>query len=383
MSFVNRPYADQAQRVLRERASTRPTNTNLAYDGKAKEFFEFCDSVYPDDLHPRTITEPKLFIFLYYHAFRAHKEHKKKRARNGELLLEQSEKFDRADFDAVIAAYRSDLLGEGNTRGPTTSFSQAMANRRTDSRRNKLVGFSVMKQYLSSILRQYQLQVDNASNNLSREQLVSTRVSELMKMVQTRKAAVKKANYEEKISAELSPYLMLDHLGELERHLFDKNSHSKVNGMAGLRNRFTLLSTFQGIIRGESIFKCELSDLCDFKYHARQEPHPYHVLVMQIMTGKTNKDKTLYGRFLRHKDVYKCSIGALALYLMLRFDLTKELAQIDFTDNQKWFDIKLLVDRLAETESSNTAVTDNAYAKEIKNACSRLGIDSTHFIHFG
>jgi hypothetical protein len=40
---------------------------------------------------------------------------------------------------------------------------------------------------------------------------------------------------------------------------------------------------------------------------------------MQIAIGKVNKNKTLYGRVMRHRDVERCAIGALAFYLFSRY----------------------------------------------------------------
>ena len=37
-----------------------------------------------------------------------------------------------------------------------------------------------------------------------------------------------------------------------------------------------------------------------------------------------------------------CSIGALGLYLLTRFEVTDEIEDIDFSDNRTWFNRKLL-----------------------------------------
>lgn len=268
MSFLSGPFAGQAQRVLREVEGYTPDNTKLAYQPKEQEFFEMCDKVFGNDENPRTITEPKFFIFLYYQLFRPHKERKKKRGPDGELL-EQRERFDVEKFNAITNAYRSDLMGEGNTRGPVPTLSEVEANRRKDAGKNKLLGISSYKQYYSAVMNAWQRQVDNHANNLSKEQLVSSRVKQLKLLVSKRKAAVKKANYEEKISNGVSPFLMIEKIADLELTMFNRNNTSQVNGIAGLRNRFTLLVTLQAILRGESVFKCELSDLCDFLYQGK------------------------------------------------------------------------------------------------------------------
>ena len=45
---------------------------------------------------------------------------------------------------------------------------------------------------------------------------------------------------------------------------------------------------------------------------------------------------------MRHQEVELCSIGALGLYLMTRFEVTNEIKSIDFSKNSTWFNRKLL-----------------------------------------
>ena len=63
---------------------------------------------------------------------------------------------------------------------------------------------------------------------------------------------------------------------------------------------------------------------------------------MRISYGKTNANKIVFGRVMRHINVNLCAIGGLGFYLMLRFEMTKEIETIDFEDNSSWFNIKLL-----------------------------------------
>ena len=100
---------------------------------------------------------------------------------------------------------------------------------------------------------------------------------------------------------------------------------------------------------------------------------------MRIATGKTNNLKTLYGRCMRHRNVFLCPLGGAGFYLMHRFHTTKE--KIDFTTNTKWFHIKMLVN----TQGTNreNPMDDNPYAKFIREACTEIGINPGHYIHFG
>ena len=96
-----------------------------------------------------------------------------------------------------------------------------------------------------------------------------------------------------------------------------------------------------GILRGESLFKCELSDLCDLVLDI-EGVHPCHIMVKRIENGKTNGLKTIYGRVMRHKEANLCLIGAIGLYLLSRFHLNSE--NLNFFSNSTWFNVKLLVE---------------------------------------
>ena len=145
--------------------------------------------------------------------------------------------------------------------------------------------------------------------------------------------------------------------------------------MATLQDRYCLLMSTNGILQGESLFKCKLSDLCDLVHD--------NVMIhgMQIATGKTNGLKILYGQCICHKNVNLCAIGALGFYLLARFHQTSEADGIQFKNNKRWFSIKLLID--SHGSDNTKAVLDQAYYSSMKDACKNLGITSKHFVHFG
>ena len=64
----------------------------------------------------------------------------------------------------------------------------------------------------------------------------------------------------------------------------------KYYGATTLRDRFHFLFTLGAVIRSESVFKADLSDLMDFTFHQENEPDPYYVLVMRIGFGKIVRD---------------------------------------------------------------------------------------------
>ena len=159
-------------------------------------------------------------------------------------------------------------------------------------------------------------------------------------------------------------YAVAEEIPSIENYLFQKNGGSLLYNVSSLRDRFTLLQTTFGILNGESMFMSELSDLIDIKFKCKEKGTMIHVGVMQIFEGKTNKTKTLYGRVLRHRDLYLCAMGALGFYLLVRFEVTGECDRFDLSYNKKWFNIKLLADVY---QSNNTVgMMDKPYTEKSK-----------------
>ena len=179
----------------------------------------------------------------------------------------------------------------------------------------------------------------------------------------------------------MAPYAIAEEIPSIENWLFERNGDKLLYSVSSLRDRFTLLQTTFGILRGESMFKSELSDLVDIKFKCKETGANIHVGVMQIFEGKTNKTKTLYGRVLRHRDPYLCAMGALGFYLLARFEVTGECDHFDFSDNKKWFDIKVLID--PRQKKYTDGMTDQPYADAIRAACKALGIVTKHYAHIG
>ena len=101
--------------------------------------------------------------------------------------------------------------------------------------------------------------------------------------------------------------------------------------------------TLTAVMGSDSIYKADLCDLCDFKFHQPKEHSPYHVLILRDGGGKSVKDKTQFGKVMRHRVPELCPIGALGLWLLARFELTGEPQQFDFLTNKSWFNHKLLI----------------------------------------
>ena len=185
-------------------------------------------------------------------------------------------------------------------------------------------------------------QRDTGVNMRKNEDIDSERVDRLMENVLQRKHEVARANFKERCDGEFTPYKMISEVGQIEDFMWNYNCTTSAFSAASLQDRYQFLACLSGVLRSESLYHGDLSDLCDFTFHKSKEPHPYHIGIQRVSMGKANKDKVIYGRSMRHKEVEMCSIGALGLYLLTRFDVTDEIQHIDFSDNQTWFNRKLL-----------------------------------------
>jgi hypothetical protein len=115
--------------------------------------------MYADHDFPSTVTEEKVFGFLYYQAYRPTRKRGRKRS------LENVAIFDAADFRSVLEK---------------------------DSYHEKPVAYDVVNQYLCSILKIWKKQVDMNANNLTKDQIRSVRVQRLLATVKTRKVTIQR-----------------------------------------------------------------------------------------------------------------------------------------------------------------------------------------------
>ena len=107
-------------------------------------------------------------------------------------------------------------------------------------------------------------------------------------------------------------------------------------------------------------------------------------MINQLAFGKTNHGRTLYGRATRHRRVEHCCIGALAFYLSYRFLLTGEF--LEFTDedwvrNERWFNIKLLVD--VNGSDLCKEMQNDLYGKHVKRVLTSNNLMCAKVLHLG
>jgi hypothetical protein len=76
----------------------------------------------------------------------------------------------------------------------------------------------------------------------------------------------------------------------------------------------------------------------------------------------------LYGRAMRHSNVPKCAKGSLAFYLAFCFSITHEFEYMtdkDWSNNESWFNIKLLVECFGNGDSLRKGLSQDSYLSAV------------------
>ena len=317
---LERPnYDTHADAILKEKKFHEPKNTTAAYDPKSQEFVNYCHSLYVEDDDCEVITPDKVFGFMYYQAYRGKKVGKGKKGA-----------FNRLDFDTVMST--SNLESRQRSLG-------------------NVVGSDQINQYLCAIRVLLDAQRRQGLITIQRQDLMSDSMKSLVKLVAGRGERVMKENFKERVNGQFQPFKIIDKIPGLEEQFWEHNHKTRAFGAAALRDRFQFLHTLNSVMRSDSLYKAELADLCDFNFHQPREPDPYHIMILRDGSGKQAKDKAQFGKVMRHRLPELCSIGALGLYLLARFDITKEYEKMDFLDNKTWFGIKLLTSASGKEET--------------------------------
>ncbi|TMC16492.1 MAG: hypothetical protein E6J34_19965 [Chloroflexi bacterium] len=151
------------------------------------------------------------------------------------------------------------------------------------------------------------------------------------------------------------------------------------------------------MLRGEDRRKAELPELFIIDALNEGSKGDVQLLCLRLMSGKvcytfpplcpcclfganlvqTNQEgKSQYGLAFRHKDVERCAVGALALYLFIRFHIQNE-PWPPFHDREQWYKTKLLAKERSPYESL-TYQAHNSVLNTAFTAAKCLYLKGTH-----
>jgi hypothetical protein len=157
---------------------------------------------------------------------------------------------------------------------------------------NDLIGWEHFKQYVNDIVDIHAHKRDVLG--MSTPDLLlgmigkNKDVKKLIKSVKSRKLRVMREMFAERLDAGALPFELLMKLPQIDEEMWKLNSHSGPYAFSGLRDRFFLLFTKAGLVRGESLCHAELSDLVSM---AKQDEGPigYDALIFILQIHKWKK----------------------------------------------------------------------------------------------
>ena len=357
------------QAVLATDDAITPENTLKAMEPKEKEYIEYCNKAYPNDLHRHTLKYEKVYKFMVYQSFREQKP------RGGPKALRNSGV--RFDYELYKSMLKEIVLPEsGQLITPTPK---------------RPIGIATFDMYRAVFRRMHRNQLAQNVTGEHWEAVWKEGLVELRKHVQRRAPRIKKETYQEKVSGEFAPFSIVERYNEIELEMWKDSAAPSIRQIAtNLRHRYCLLHLTSGILRCESLYRAELSDFVGLNPPKQDsDVHQVFIMINQIAAGKTNHGRVLYGRAIRHRKVELCCIGALSFYLSYRFMITEEFEAFtaqDWMDNEKWFDIKLLIDvqRNGSGDINNTnSITNDSYSAHIKRVLAKLHIGCNKLLHLG
>lgn len=275
-----------AQTVVEYIRSTWPKNTELAYGPKQEEFQQFCQlKQYRDG---DTVTEDKLLLFL---------------------------------VDEVTSR---PLRARSRKAAAEVPLSETRLSWRS------------VRSYVTAITDLYRVQKALGMNSHPSPREDNAR--EYVKSLQRRDAGRDKANYADKGRDTLLDGYTEAELRKIAGTLWD---HMADSAECHLRTLVDLLLGHYMLTRGGDRRSIEISDLFTFEFTG-EGPTRCMPLILTTRGGKQNQ----HGRLetagaLRNRDPMICILGAIAFYLLARWDLSIEPFP-DFESRPKWYDIRLI-----------------------------------------
>ena len=313
-----------AQNILTMIKAARPKNTSSVYEPKQEEFQRFCRRKQYQD--GETVTEDKLLLFLVEEVV-------------NRPLRSRSRK---ADGDVPLSETR--------------------------------LAWRSVRTYVTAITDLYRSQRALGMNTHPSPREDNAR--EYIKSLQRRDTERQKANYADKGRDTVLDGYSEDDLKRVAGELWGYTGQS---AECHFRTLADMLLGHYMLTRGGDRRSLEISDLFTFEF-AGEGPTRCMPLITTTRAGKQNQ----HGRLetagaLRSRDPLICVLGAVAFYLLYRWDLTDEPFPC-FKSRAQWYDIRLL----KSTEAGPTsALAYNSQRDWVIKAFAYAGIRSNKKTHVG
>lgn len=374
-------------------------NTRQQYTPLYNEYKEFSLAIYKDE----KIVVERLFKFLQ---FQAHREQ-----RTGPALIEPDADDDLAsqDKDIIHDPLHKIIMLElkkrsrkrkrnksGKTRAKTKYHFQVDDYKKVmDHIQNDIIGKEVHQWVFHNRLKnvgKYRNAVKHFADDATKKAIADCHaISLLVSNVELRKkmADVEENNPHLCRVTEKFQYPKLYKL--TEQFLWDeyqKGINWKYLTRA-FRDRYTFLMSVQTCTRHEATVSSMLSsfDVADIELPGELEN--YSLLMRNIYKGKTNQEDSktiLTAKSIRHKNVFLCEQGALAIYLFTRFRIHDE--DFNLLSNESYGKVRATVAVNHNTQKQFykarvKCMGAGTYYAKLCDAFAYFGFNVSHVIHFG
>ncbi|GAA5920377.1 hypothetical protein JCM5296_003901, partial [Sporobolomyces johnsonii] len=275
---------ETTQLIAKAARQARPATTLRAYDNKQQEFKAWCDSRGFSDGH--AVRGDKLAVFLHDEVvYRAPRKRGRKADPNSVRSRAKAKKAAPPPTDPEESDSEDGEGDGGSVAGGADAHEGAAATPR--------VSPAVVEQYKAAIIDLYQQQVSLRINSHPHPNSFPE-LGKLIKQVKSETHKIKRSKYVDRGIAE------------------------------ALRDRLGFTLAHYALLRSNNVLPIELADLFPVEL-PNEGPSPCFATVVLVNNGKTNQNgRVEYGAFIRNSDPEICGVGALALYLFLRFHVSQE-----------------------------------------------------------
>ena len=242
-------------------------NKAKAYDSKIADYKAYCNAYFknlpPDEIHQ--VTKTKVESFLTYCYYREQKP--KGKCLTGTIDYQKANK--------IIEAYQN-VKWESTGRPNQESLDLLKSLEPTNG-----CGYSVLNQTKCALKELWQEQWDLRKNSYGVQEVFGNYTKHLLKLAQRRKVTQDKRNFAEKIDKDSAPLAAVSHIDKLEEYLWTRGEEKKNarSLFSSLRNRFLFLFTVKGVLRGDCLYKAELSDLFQTTINCNIFKDPHEMMV--------------------------------------------------------------------------------------------------------
>jgi hypothetical protein len=271
--------ANLEQAVFSIRNKDKPKNTRKTQEPKIKEFYHFCELVYPHERHFKyNLTAEKVYKFMVFQAFR---EQKKRGGDANKSRLECGEYFDLVQYELIMEVYGSRSGGNASYPSPQNP-----------------IGAKAIESYRAVMKQIHVEQESRHVCGLTWEQIWKKPCLHLYRHVQERAPMIKKMTYQEKVDGEFAPYAIVERYEDIKQLLWEDcdNASGRRSLCTQLRHLCCVKYLTAGILRLESLHRAELSDFLGLNIpKTDSDIHQPWLMVHQIPIGKTSHGQKLYG----------------------------------------------------------------------------------------